>query len=289
MRKGMTLFELLVVIAIIAILLGLLVPAVQRLRDAGLRTQSLNNLRQIALATQHYVSTHQQRLPAMAAPARKAPLFVGLLPYLEQQRLYDWITGEPSFDPGLAVTAVLLNPLDPSESFAPAKLFTYHHIYSMTSYAGNAQVFDLCSRLSAITDGTSNTILFTEHYWQCGNNQFHFNAMTHAYPRISSELQATRATFADGGPRVGKGNNCRDFYPIASGQPPLTSAEGDRIFQVQPRPQDCDPRLPNASSAAGLQVTLADASVRILTRSMSPLVFWAGVTPDGGEVLGSEW
>ena len=102
-RSGFTLIELLVVIAIIAILIGLLVPAVQKVRESANRTQCTNNLKQLGLAAHNYHDTLKHLPPAIgyyppAAGAFGTYLF-HLLPYVEQDDLYRSALGSVPFPP----------------------------------------------------------------------------------------------------------------------------------------------------------------------------------------------
>ncbi|MEI6684621.1 MAG: DUF1559 domain-containing protein [Planctomycetota bacterium] len=194
-KKAFTLIELLVVIAIIAILIGLLLPAVQKVREAAAKAQSKNNLKQLALAV-HNCHDQFQITPPMygvvgtqiagtgTGSGSQASLFFNLLPYIEQEAVY-----KLGKDVGRsAVIKGLNNPLDPTwatnngvytlPTTVPiwitgggtnpwpnwAKTATGTS-WGLSSYAANFQVFgDNGIKFTSITDGLSHTTILGERY-----------------------------------------------------------------------------------------------------------------------------
>jgi prepilin-type N-terminal cleavage/methylation domain-containing protein len=155
-RRGFTLIELLVVIAIIAILIGLLLPAVQKVRDAAARMTSSNNLKQLSLALHSMASANDDKFcPGYGAfpssAATSYPWTFHILPYIEQDNVYK----------NAATTSYI------KSYYAPADT-TFTSGSAWTSYAGNSLVLYNASQSanlrSTFTDGTSNTAVFAERY-----------------------------------------------------------------------------------------------------------------------------
>lgn len=184
-RRGFTLIELLVVIAIIAILMALLVPAVQKVRESAAITEAKNNLRQLGIAT-HSAHDANKKTPMMFGTyaGNMGSLFYHLLPYLEQQPLHNVGADAARSLP----LEVLRHPLDTSYGDGTFTLTNAmpdwwtsnaagtgdptppwanpgNQIWGLSSFAGNWQFFgDNGIKLGNVYDGTSNTIMFNEHY-----------------------------------------------------------------------------------------------------------------------------
>ncbi|HXG08282.1 MAG TPA: DUF1559 domain-containing protein [Gemmataceae bacterium] len=169
-RPAFTLFQLLVVLALLGVLLGLLLPAVAKVRQAAARTRSANNLRQLAIACHNYYDTFNQLPTGVDKNHFSAAAY--LLPYIEQDNLFRNLDlKKPIDDPANAAVRathikLLENPLDPittvNKDYGPT-----NYLFSAGSKAALKDNDGLCYQESKITfaditDGLSNTILIGE-------------------------------------------------------------------------------------------------------------------------------
>ncbi len=290
--RGFTLIELLVVIAIIAILIGLLLPAVQKVREAAARMQCSNNLKQIGIGLHNYHSAYE-KFPPMGRcgdpalqcrdPYQKANLWIFLLPYIEQDNIYKLSPGpsprSPSIDdPNTAANSlasktikIYLCPADPTNQ--PTNTWTNGWV--VANYVANHDAFhtdgvgwmsnwhdpnqSYSGRLSATyTDGTSNTIGVTEAYGRCGST-----GTLWAHEPVNPDWHAM---FNDW---TARGVNSK--------------------FQVQPTKNQCNAHVPQSIHTGGIQVMMLDGSVRLVSNGISPTTWAVALTPSGGEVMPSDW
>lgn len=141
-RTGFTLIELLVVIAIIAILIAIILPAVQYARAAARRTECKNNLKQIGLAFHNHASTYNEKLPRFGIPKGKPMEYKSwhaiILPYMEQTSVKEKMENDPSFDPGKIIIPNYACPDDISAYEVPGQTSYVANIgYTGRLYAGS--------------------------------------------------------------------------------------------------------------------------------------------------------
>jgi len=311
--RGFTLIELLVVIAIIAVLIGLLLPAVQKVREAAARMSTGNNLKQMALGTQNMADSNGGLLPAndgnypsQNASLGKAGLNSGsfeywLLPYIEQGNVYNAIPNTDNGGNGYNSSWWACHPIKtyiaPNDPSAPNNgEFDTGSPRFGTSIAPNEYVFSggnhspepcngTCSSNNgtpsasfpkAFQNGTSNTIMFATRYMLCGNLG-------------SNDVTA----YSWGENCVGCGGCNRMGGAAGVGTNPGFFT--DKPPQFAPSVNACQPCQLQGLSASGIQVAMGDGSVRNVSASISANTWqtavWPTIVPGNPEngVLGSDW
>ena len=276
-RSAFTLIELLVVIAIIAILIGLLLPAVQKVREAAARMTCTNKLHQIGVATHNYEGVYGKLPPAYLNSGAKpnSNLFCFLLPYIEQGPLADSAADpinnacnpslpgpQQNFVRARVVTAYLCpsttvgaNGTEHGADWAIGHYGWNHMVFGYPATSGGG-TWNRGLSIAQLSDGSSNVVLFAERSGQfsSGNNN----------------LWAHGGWNSDWMPMFGYNGN----YTVFQQRPTRAQASRDGT----------------ASWHTGvMNVALGDASVRGVSASVSQPTWQQAIIPDDGTPLGSDW
>jgi prepilin-type N-terminal cleavage/methylation domain-containing protein len=307
-RSAFTLIELLVVIAIIAVLMGLLLPAVQKVREAASRLSCQNNLKQIGLGLHNYHSTYQTLPPGSNSAGFTVVAL--LLPFVEQNNVYQLINFNGSPDDPVAngvpygtPIKMLICPSDPFSTLPPGmggnNYFANYgdninFFGNQTVANGTFALRDNGIPLLKITDGTSNTAAFSELLKGDFNNAVYSKA---DWINLSSVGLPTTADQAYSICQSANPQNL-SYQCFSSGGEWLSDDSTGTAYThvVPPNTTNCV-WLANltfaitASSAhpGGVNLLVCDGSVHFVQNSISLTTWRALGTRSGGEVIGSDF
>jgi prepilin-type N-terminal cleavage/methylation domain-containing protein/prepilin-type processing-associated H-X9-DG protein len=294
-----TLIELLVVIAIIAILIGLLLPAVQKVREAAARLDCQNNLKQIGTGLHNYHSSYG-RFPPMSRydgtrtggnptqdQGERGNLWIYLLPYIEQDNVGKLSNLNSPRNPSVDNTAGI-NSAPFSLASKTVKTYlcradastdppaTWTNGWVVSSYAANHDAFHNPN------DGGWMSA------WDSGQNSFQAS-LERNYPDGTTNTVGIAEAYG----RCGSTGTLWAHETVTPDWHAMFNDWNARgtasMFQVQPTQAQCNRFIPQSPHTGGINVLLMDGSVKFLTQGISPATWAAALTPQGGETLSGNW
>jgi len=285
-RKGFTLIELLVVIAIIAILIALLVPAVQKVREAAARTQVINNLKQMGVAAHMYNDQYKKLPPAVGTvvgPATSYGSVIAILsPYFERNASiliqppdYSWTNTQGNFPTTTTVSTLSVY------SGISANYYVFGDNNNSTVQVQPTSVTTLSGwtplAVNTIRDGSSNTMMWATCFAQCVSA----TGFTYAYTSAAANAGFTVANPAHPGAANGSGPYTSrvdwDVAPTWAYVSGKVGPIGNNNNNVTGAGWACAPSgRAQAFTPQGIQIGLADGGARSVSPASTTTIAGTG-------------
>jgi hypothetical protein len=300
-RFAFSLLELLIVVTIIAMLLGLLLPAVHKVRLAAAKIRTQNSLKQITLGTHTVCDSQYDGKLLYFTQNRPSQLTVA--ERLDTNRINPlWTLGHVVFQQNVIDTLALINNKRGRLAYffcQDSSDFSYDQSYienpndhGSASYVGNAQCLrEGVTLTNGFPDGTSNTIMWTTQYARCNRGSVDFSDYHNVADQLTDGRYTAEANLYDRRPSFNDlmmtdviartDQLSRKAYPY----PVMIFYTQPLMPQFRPTLEECQNRVPNSFYLDVVYCAHADGSVRSYSINVSPSIFWGACTPDGGETL----
>lgn len=301
-RQAFTLIELLVVIAIIAVLIGLLVPAVQKVRESAARSQCQNNLKQICLAMHQYHDTNKHFPPG--GDANRISCQAYLLPYVEEDNIYNIIDFKTSAGANTAAIAqrvsVYICPSDPTSSL-PTGFSGNNYVFNygsdikwgQTSTQGVCFFGGAVTKFASITDGKSNTAMFSERRIGDFNNAVATSETdlfaNIGYPGNDPNTAISMCTGIDPNNLSYQWRSDYGAHWMQIWHMTLYTHAGPPNMRSCAYPPDRMMMVANSGHTQGVNLGLCDGAVRFVPNRISLSTWRALGTRNGREILGADF
>ena len=290
MNRGFTLVEILVSIGIIGLLMAVLLPAVQSVRQTAAKSQCLNNFRQIGVAVQNYEDSFRV-LPG----TQLRPLF-DLLPFVEQQNVF---SGPHLY--GLQIP-VFLCPSDGSHDY---QLSPYSYLMNEGSRIGVSDGVrgnpNLTIQFSHVSDGLSTTAMFSERRSGFSSPQISSNALLQCRDQPWRCVWNLQRDYGPGD-EAAFGNDCqssshwRDVSPMVADNRDIYTSQFPYSHTTLPNSPSCYTTTTSvhgfsisatSSHVGGVNLLLCDGSARLIANEIDANTWRALGSRDGHEIVGA--